>query len=576
MPTLPRDPIPQLAVRNERVELRQLRANGNDPVGAALSQAGDAAHQFASNVRAANINAEVVDAELTLRDELDKTYREMEKDTTADPGSLEARFEKASQQVVERAGSKMSSDMHKRLWTEASRKSVDAYTFKTRDLSRQRYVENASAKTMGVIAKFDELAADPSRPPEDLDYAYAQTRGLIADQLEAGVYTVDQAEKAQLANEQTWKAGVSLRHTTEIERLLEDGYPAAAEEMLKSNWKEVLPAERARIEKISAVKTKEAEAVTTADKLMADSGGDYGAALAQAREIENVDLRLDVETRIGAMKNQDDAASAANEKALLEEGLGFIVDGKSLPAEFLGRASPAVIDRLQTEQRTRQMWQQQMDTLSAEERRAIKEVSAISKEYLTSFGADPRMAAAYLEGPTAWKDSSPDMYEQYSNMMPVDQAGVIADINTRRGQGETSTASDKVFADLVQAVPMLQPTNARGLKYGDARTTGALKKDGMTPSAEEQAVRVSLYRQANAYARETGGAPLTNDQRKVMVARAFREADPSRYPYAPGDVAFNVGKKVREALAIRADLIEILGREPTQSEINQVAQELNQ
>jgi len=577
MPTLPRDPIPQQGVRNERVELRQLRADGSDPVGGALSQAGDAVHQFASNVRAANINAEVVDAELTLRDELDKTYRELEKDTTADPGSLEERFEKASQQVVERAGSKMSSDMHKRLWTEASRKSVDAYTFKTRDLSRQRYVENASAKTMGVITKFNELAADPSRPRTLLEHHYQETKGLIASQLEAGVWTVDKAKEVSIANEKTLKAGVSLRHTTLVEALMDAGQIKEANDYLdmvseyddtKVHKDEILPAERVRLDKISAVKTKEAEAVQTADAIMEKADNDYGAALIEARQIKDIDLRLDVVAHIGAMKNQNDVAEAVTEKADLEEGLGYVVRGESLPAGFLGRASPSVIDRLQTEQRTRKLWDQQMAALTAEERRAMKEISAASREHMISFGADPRLAPVYLQGPTAWKTVAPEMYEQYSSMESADQDGVIADINTRSAEGFTAPASDKVFLDLLQSVPVLQPPNAKGVKYGETRSTDANRSD------EEKAVRRSLYNQAVNYSRETGGAPLTNEMRKAMVARAFRAADPSVYPYADGDRPANLAAQVREAVAMRGDLVEILGREPTQNEINQATQGL--
>jgi hypothetical protein len=60
-----------------------------------------------------------------------------------------------------------------------------------------------------------------------------------------------------------------------------------------------------------------------------------------------------------------------------------------------------------------------------------------------------------------------------------------------------------------------------------------------------------------------------------MIARAFREADPSRYPVAQAD-AFRIRDRINDALIIRNDLREVLGRDPTQAEIDQYVSEVAQ
>jgi hypothetical protein len=109
---------------------------------------------------------------------------------------------------------------------------------------------------------------------------------------------------------------------------------------------------------------------------------------------------------------------------------------------------------------------------------------------------------------------------------------------------------------------MLGPGNMKGKDF-DATSkskSGALE--------EEQAVRASLYRQAQDHARRTGGAPITPQESKIMIARAFRSVNPDAYPQVGATNPGAYVNPIRGRLAVVADLKDILKRDPTQAEIN--------
>jgi hypothetical protein len=570
MAKLPRSPLSE-GVTNQYRPVREARASGADPVGQAMEGAGNAGFEIASRMADAKIAADAAEAAIKLRSRLDEEYRAIENDMEGDPAGFEARFRERAAAVANEEAARISSPAMKRAFAIKSMEQTETYSINMRDTTRRRQVEGVKAQTMRIGADYEALALDPSKPRELLDETRDNYLSLIDQQQKAGIYTPDVAEAARIAAGEVYRSGVTTRHLTNMDAMLDAGRYGEAEEYFKASYGEIDPAARAKAEEVLQAKKQEGMAVNMADKLWSGSGQSYETAITEAAKITNVDERLAVEARLGQLKNQFDAGQKATQDAVVDEALMAITSGRSVPSSVLQRADGRTRLFIQDEQRQRMLQEQQMATLSAQEKAAMKEASGISKEYLSSFGSDPRMASIYLEGPAAWKEQAPMMYEYYSMMIPQDQAGVVADINTRRGAGETTTASDRVFADLIQAVPMLQPKDAMGVKYGDART--AKDEDAAT---EEVAVRASLYRQANAYARETGGAPLTNDQRNVMIARAFREVDPMRYPLPAGTRPFDVMGRVRDALTIRNDLREVLGREPAQAEIDQYMAEVAQ
>jgi hypothetical protein len=558
MAKLPRSPI-AAEVRNNYTPVREARASGADPVGGALERAGGAAFELGNRMAEAKINADMTKASIRLRSKLDAARREIETDMEADPATFEARFrERASQIANEEAGA-LSSPAGRKAFGLKAQEDVEDYSIRMRDVTRRRQIENVKAETLQAGAEYELLAKDPSKPRELLDASKADYDALIDRQLKAGIYTPDEVAAAKIAAEEVYRTGVSTRHLTNVDAMLDAGRYGEAEEYFKVNYGEVDPAVREKAEDVLQAKKREGVAIQTADRFWADADGDYGKAIAEAYKITNPDERLAVESRLAQLKAQGDAAREATDRALLEEGMGFITKGQSLPADLLRRASPLVVDRLQTEQRTRRLWEQQMATLSAEERRALKEASAVTKDYIRSIGSlDPE---AYLAGPDAWPA---DVQAEWDRMAPTDKSDIIADIAARTARGGTFDAVDKVLADLVKQVPMLGPEKMKGKDFGASTKSkgGALR--------EEREVRASLYRQAQEHARRTGGAPITPQDSKVMIARAFREANAKRYPYPePGVFLRQIDAGIRSNPVwgeTQAYLTEKLGRAPTDDE----------
>lgn len=559
MAKLPRSPIAQ-DVRNNYQPVQQARMSDADPVGRSLEQAGDAAFEIGRRMADSKIATEAAEASIRLRSRLDEEYRLIENDTVGDPAGLESRFRLRASEIVNEEAAQMRSPALKKAFGTKAAESVENFSISMRDVTRRRQVEGAKADTLKVASAYETLASDPSKPRELLEESRDDYIALVDRQYRLGIYSKDDAERLRLAADTAFRKGVSQRHLSTVNTLLERGRVGEAEEYFKVNYGEIDSEARERAESVLEAKSLEATAITKADQFWADANGDYGTAIAEAYKIQNPDERLAVESRLAQLKNQGDAAKAAADQALLEEGMGYIVNGRSLPFDLLQRASPMVIDRLQTEQRTRALWAQQMATATAQEKAAMREMSAVSKNYFKGFAAlNPE---AYLAPMTEWID---DMLDVWGQLMPEHKSEIMADIQARQAKGGTFDAADKTFKDLTAQVGLVGPENMRGADF-----SGPSKSEGRALE-EEKVVQASLYRQAQEHAARTGGAPITTQESKVMIARAFREADPKRYPYSePGRFTANVAGAVSSTPAYqetRAYLTEKLGREPTNDEV---------
>ena len=568
MAKLPRSPIAQ-GVTNQYRPVQEARASGADPVGGAMQQVGNAGFEIASRMADAKIAADAAEASIRLRSRLDEEYRAIENDMEGDPSGFEARFRERAAAVANEEAGRMSSPAMKRAFAMKSLEMTETFGISMRDVTRRRQVEGVKAQTLKVGADYQTLAQDPAKPRELLDAARDDYLSLIDQQVKAGIYTPDVAEAARIAAREVYQTGVSTRHLSTVDTLLDQGRAGEAEAYFKANYGEITPAEREKAEGVLEAKSLEAKAIAKADTFWAQSGGDYGTAIAEAAKIENPDERLAVESRIAQLKNQGDAAEEANDKRSLDAGMEYITTGRAIPASVMRAASPKVRDMLQTEQRTRAMWEQQMSTLSAQEKAAVKEASNISKDYFKGYAAlDPD---TYMSGPMNW---SPEVTEEFNQLIPEHRSEILADINERQAKGGTFTAADTVLKDVLAQVPMLGPSNMKAKDLqGESKSKGAALK-------EEQAVRASLYRQAQEYAKRTGGAPITPQESKIMIARAFREANSKRYPFEePGAFMDRIAGRVASSPVYqtsRAYLKEKLGREPTDAEVMATMQALGE
>jgi len=294
---------------------------------------------------------------------------------------------------------------------------------------------------------------------------------LIDQHQKAGIFTPDVAEAARIAAGEVYRSGVTTRHLTNLDDLVDRERFGEAELYLNANDHEMDPAEAQKARDVFETKKREGESVTVADELWDKSGGNYDQFLTMIREdprVKGTDMLQAVEARGAVRKNQAEAAKDATDQKMLDTGMEYVTTGKSIPASVMRDASPKVRDMLQSEIRTRSLWNQQMATLSAEEKAAIKEASNISKDYLKGFAA--LVPEQYMAGPSKWVGELNDVW---GSLSPEHKGEVLADINTRVAGGGTFNAADVVLKDLIAQIPMIGPANRLGKDFsGDSKSTG--------------------------------------------------------------------------------------------------------
>jgi hypothetical protein len=407
-----------------------------------------------------------------------------------------------------------------------------------------------------VIESFNQIATAPSSPLVSAHMARA--RDAITDKLR------DSGLDGEALDQQV-KRTLTQGHTNIIDQLNKAGNYAEAQAYFDRHKSDFMEADAKAMQTAMDDYDRDLKVMGKADAIWAESGGDYGVAIGMAAKVTDPRERADLEARINTLKTQGDAAQSARDDADLREGMGFVVAGQPLPAEYRRRVSPLVLDRIQTEQRTRALWEQQMATSSAEQKAALKQASQLSFDSLKVASVTRGWREIYMTGPENWPER---LATDYARLSPEHKADIELDIATKKAGGGTVNAADAVIADVISGIAMYGPPEMKGKDFSmSSKSTGRALE-------EERAVLASIVRQAEDYSRRSGGAPITPQDRKIMIARAFREANPAVYPYAPGDQPKSVAEAAREAMAIREDLRELLGREPTQQEINQIAQEM--
>lgn len=592
MPRLPRTPLYEVQnpQNNTRVTPIQ-RVSGEDAVGEALGKQGEAAFEIGSRLREAQITNEVAKAHNDLNLKLDAEYRQLEKDT-GDPLELEAKWQERSKAILAETSGGMTSPMHRRLFDAQAAQLAEGYQIKTRDLTRKKQVQGAVADTYRMMDELAETAADPDIDIDVLQRNVDNTVSLAREKFRLGILNEEQLAEIETQSEDQLQLGKSVRNVATINRLLDNGYIDEARSRMQSQKNDkgeeqntfrsdILPEQREKLDDVLKVKAQAADEFATADQLVADARDEKGnvdweQAIAAAYDIKNPELREGVENRITRMREQQKAARDAKQSDLSDAGLEVLLTGRdvsAIPADVYAEADAG----------TKQFWndyvyqQRQraktMDTLSEQEKAALKQMSAIGKDSLKAYASlDPE---SYTAGPVTWTG---DMKAQWDNLLPEHQSEIMADVAKRRERGSSMDAADDVFKQLISQVPMLGPSNMKGEDF--SKGSGGTRSN-RTFTDEENAVRASLLRQAQQQAARTGGAPLTTQETKLMIARAFHEANAQRYPEPRfGQFAGQMTGAIRSASGYsaydeaRSFLQEKLGREPTREEIAQALSDL--
>lgn len=545
MAKLPRSPIAQ-DVRNNYSPVREARASSEDPVGGALKQAGDAGFELGERMATAKINADMTKASIRLRSKLDAARREIEADMESDPATFEARFRERAAEIANEEAGTLTSPAGRKAFGLKAQEDVEDYSIRMRDVTRRRQVENVKADTLQAGAAYEQLAKDPAQPRELLDATRADYDALIDRQHKAGIYTADEAAAAKIASDEVYRAGVSTRHLTNVDAMLDAGRYGEAEEYFKANYGEIDPAQREKVEEVLETKTRDGEAVSLADEYWANSGGDYGAAQNYAYQIDDPDLRLKVEARLAQLKTQFDAAINQKKSNDLDAGMSYVVQGARPPSEWFRTADPEAVYTVQERLRARDEQALRMAGMTAEQRALANQISVGNYRSLkAALVNDPELAASGLTAVLA----DPYMQGLYDEMMPDEQGQFNLDMaNAAKNGGAPVDEVSKAYKAVVSVAATYLPesltaktfsSDFKGLGEGDP---GA-KKYGSDKSKKDAAVMFEreLMRLVEDEVRRTGNAEIPADRAKQLVALSYAAAGKkddgsTKYPIS-GDVA---------------------------------------
>lgn len=547
--------MPQLDVyRQQQTAQNELRVVRNaQPSAAAAEVVGETITAFGElgmRIQEARAEQEAANLEIEAKRRYDAAYRELEADPDAED-QFESRLIEKSREIQNELLGKVKSKPVRDAFDLRLKGIESAYVLDGRDLSRKRTIENIKAGVIGRLASLEDTAKDMSVMFEDKDRpdlrSFVNERDVIMAEINSmargGWIGKDEAAQFKVKIDDLAKKADSDRILNEIDNRLDAGESAAAEEYFKMNYARILPEAAERVESVLETKTLESRAITKADEFWAKSGGDYGAAIAEAAKITNPDERLAVESRIAQLENQRTAAEEVNDKRSLAAGMEYITTGRSIPASVMRDASPKVRDILQTEVRTRQMWDQQMANATAEGRALMNQTSKGNYYRLKAQLADPQLAAAGFNAILA----DPALSDLYNNMSPDEQGQFFNDAMAAQSTGGVPADKTlKAYKDVMALVGTSLPEGLTAKTFGTTFKGAGEGDPGVERVSENRkkskaAIELEgvMMRLVGEELERTGGAPIDQDRAKQLAALALAEAgtDPktgqTKYPVSP-------------------------------------------
>lgn len=569
MVTLPRYNQPQVAVSNQRQVQRFNRVSASDPVGEATQQAGDALGAFADKIHQGKVAAEMAKSDIQLRDELDKTYRELEADTDSDPATFEERFKERTAEIVAGKSANIPGGKAQGVWQERANELVFQRTQQVRDLTRTRQVDNVRAESITVGAEYKRLSEDPATSDETLAASREMYLQLIEVNRKGGIYDNDTAAALKQEADETHRASVSMRHLTNVDSMMDAGRYGEAEAYFKASDHEILPDKREGVEDALMLKSRAAKAIETADSYWSESGGDFMSAIEKARAIKDVDERLAVEDRLTTMRVQDGQAKAEAENSAMDSAWSFLSEGGSsvtMDAATWKALPGRERVQIQNWERSRREAAKRDAQMSALERQVMKTNSGISRQALEADRAtDPEL---YMGGPAVWAEEAPDLFEDWQAMLPEDQMKVRLDIQERKAKGESVSTVDAAFKDVIDLVEFNLHDNAPEKADYNNETS---KKPFTT---HERELRGTIRTMVAEYTKRTGTKEVPPDVAKQIIAKAYRAIDPEEYPIRTnvlsGEFVGNMQLMSKATTIAR----QRLGRDPTEGEVRVVYDQL--
>ena len=478
-------------------------------------------------------------------------------DQDQDHATIAQRYEQNMREAMEAAGANISIPRAREMFRKSVEPDLERGKQNMESLAFAKRRDERRARTNEQLNSLHDTAITGTAA--DMLSANETARQMLEAEVAAGNYSQEEAGNIYRA----WRGNAAISRIQSME-------PEDALRAIHAPWAQGIPAEaRIKIQKQAEQDLQEDNAVRRADEIWA---GDYGAAIAEARKIEDVDERELVISNLNALKAQDDAAASEDREKAGNEGLQIIVDGGrygSIPAEVRERMGAENAYRLQEIDRRRQEEAAKSADMTAATKAQLKALSQMNEGFINTRRAEnPEL---YLMGPSVWANEAPELAEAFENMRGEDQIAMMEDIAQRRTGGLETDAIDKIMAELIPAIEFYGPSDVGGdFKKGS-------KRNGFT--ATEKAVRKELYALAREHSRKTGGELPTAEEARRMVAQAFILSDKAstQYleqfdgnPYAALMSGYDQGFDMRRRAEAERLARAKLGRVPTQQEIQQV------
>jgi len=558
-------PIPRSSERalptNQTQVVREQRRAPETSVSDAMTSAGSALEEFGNRMRDAEIAADITEAEINTRSEMDKTLRDLQADGTLSHDQITKRYGELSRDVLERNTGKIRSPAHKRVWQERAKMILADGENSASRIAMDRRVGTAKAKAITMMDGYETMAADPSTLPEVLEANEASLRELVQRYQRTGVYSPEEAARQMVSIDGVAMGAKSVRVEAEITRLMNEGQYALAEEYMKVNYGDILPARRQSLENAVESKSRIGRAVQTADGYWAEAGGDYGAAMEKARGIENVDDRLQVEERLNSLRVQDDQARRAVEEEAESEGWSMLANGgtvASIPLEIWGAMSGE-------EQAQMRNWERVRNNAEADGR--LKQLEAQSKldyDIIDSvFATNPEL---YNLGPEGWKVEAPDLYERYSRLQPDEHNRLLLERQERRAEGyETGTVMSN-YTTVKNYVRFAYDNE-------DAQEIAGASSSDRRAFRKQQELEGYIMRYTREWTESSAGGEMDEKTAKDIIRRSYRDLDAEKFSYDPGSMDFLRNATSDYAIAYEMAR-EKLQREPTNAEVQQAYRQL--
>ncbi len=532
MPPLDRYRASQDARNNLRVVDVQA-APADTSVGDAVSAIGE----LGMRIAAGRAQAEAADLEVEARKRYDAAYRELEADGEDNGDQFESRMVERSREIRGELLDSVKSGTVRKMFDERLNQIEGGYIIETRNLSRKRQVDGLRASVFESATKLEKTAldkgvpieADPDRPHlPSFDGEAAALRAKATSMMRNGIIGKEDYAKLDAQVIALREAKDSDWVLDEVDALVEAGDIAAAEEFFKVNYGRILPAQREAAEKAFEAQTLEAKSIQIADQLWDEAGQNYGEFIALSAKIKNPAERTAVEARGARMHNERDAAKSQKQRIDLEEGMSYVVAGKSPPREWMMTADPDAVYTVQERLQARREQSLRIAGMTAAEKAAAEDNSKMNLLRLQSQLTDPALVMAGRRAILA----DPQMKALYDNLLPDEQRAFEKTIiDAQANDGMTTDKTLKAYRDVVALVGVYMPEGLSAKKFegtfkgageGDAGTRRVSANRNKSDAAIE--LEGEIMRLVEEEIRRTGSSDIPVDRAKQIVALGFANA----------------------------------------------------